>query len=288
MSRPTVQGDLQPVLALRQQGVAGVMRAGHAFHFFVDASTIRPMRSITVSKGQVRWPALGLGTWRLGENLGTRSAEMAAVRQAIDIGYRLIDTAEMYGDGGAESVVGDAVARAVREGACRREDLVIVSKVLPSNASSTGTVAACERSLQRLRCDWIDLYLLHWPGAHPLTQTLAGFARLRARGLIRHWGVSNFDFSAIQHLVGLRGGDDCAANQVCYSLSARGIDHDLRPWQRSRGMPVMAYCPIDQGSLAHHAALSGLARPLGLSAAQLALAWTMRDGDVMAIPKSVR
>jgi diketogulonate reductase-like aldo/keto reductase len=234
------------------------------------------------------WPALGLGTWRMGENARTRRAEVAAVRLALDIGYRLIDSAEMYGDGGAEEVVGVAVAEALRAGACKREELTIVSKVLPSNASSRGVVAACERSRRRLGVDTIDLYLLHWPGSHPLRETLQGFEQLRASGAIAQWGVSNFDLAAMNKLIALSGGDRCAANQVYYSLGERGIDFDLKPWQQQRGLPLMAYSPIDQSALAGDARVAALAMPLGLSAAQLALAWTLRDGNVIAIPKAVR
>jgi diketogulonate reductase-like aldo/keto reductase len=234
------------------------------------------------------WPALGLGTWRMGENARTRRAEVAAVRLAIEIGYRLIDSAEMYGDGGAEEVVGAALAEALRAGDCKREELTIVSKVLPSNASARGVVAACERSRQRLGIDMIDLYLLHWPGSHPLSETVQGFEQLRAQGAIAHWGVSNFDLAAMKKLVALPGGERCAANQVYYSLGERGIDFDLKPWQRQRALPLMAYCPIDQSALAGNAQVAALAAPLGLTAAQLALAWTLRDGNVIAIPKSVR
>jgi diketogulonate reductase-like aldo/keto reductase len=235
-----------------------------------------------------KWPALGLGTWRMGESARTRRAEVAAVRLAIEIGYRLIDSAEMYGDGGAEEVVGAALAEALRAGDCRREELIVVSKVLPSNASLRGVAAACERSRQRLGLDCIDLYLLHWPGSHPLAETLRGFEQLRAQGAIAQWGVSNFDLAVMKRLVMLPGGERCAANQVYYSLSERGIDFDLKPWQQQRAMPLMAYCPIDQSALAGDARVAALAAPLGLTAAQLALAWTLRDGNVIAIPKAVR
>jgi diketogulonate reductase-like aldo/keto reductase len=234
------------------------------------------------------WPVLGLGTWRMGEAARSRRGEIAAVRRAIEFGYRLIDTAEMYGDGGAEEVVGAAVAEALRAGDCRRDELTVVSKVLPSNASVRGAAAACDRSRMRLGLDAIDLYLLHWPGPHPLSATIEGFEALRARGAIAHWGVSNFDLRAMQRLIALPGGAACAANQVCYSLAARGIDFDLLPWQRERGLPLMAYCPIDQGSLAGDARIAALAQAHGLTAAQLALAWTLRDGGVIAIPKSAR
>jgi diketogulonate reductase-like aldo/keto reductase len=234
------------------------------------------------------WPSLGLGTWRMGESARSRRAEIAAVRSAIAMGYRLIDSAEMYGDGGAEEVVGAAVAQALRAGDCVREDLVIVSKVLPSNASARGVLAACERSRGRLGLDTIDLYLLHWPGPHPLAETVGAFEQLVGRGFIARWGVSNFDLAAMRRLLALPSGTACAANQVCYSMGTRGIDFDLLPWQRERQLPLMAYCPIDQGALAGESRLAALAQPLGLTAAQLALAWTLRDGGVIAIPKSVR
>lgn len=245
------------------------------------------MRTVTLADGSTRWPAVGLGTWRLGEVRGTRRSEVAAVRTALELGYRLIDTAEMYGDGGAEKVVGEAVQDALRDGTCRRDELVIVSKVLPHHASARGTVEACERSLRRLRMDWIDLYLLHWPGPHPVAQTLAGFDRLLARGLVRRWGVSNFDTRAMVQLLAVHGGQACATNQVCYSLQERGIDFDLRPWQAALRMPLMAYCPLGQGSLVSDARLVAMAQRVGLSPAQLALAWALRDGDVVAIPKAV-
>jgi len=234
------------------------------------------------------WPALGLGTWRMGERERERRAEVAAVRLALEMGYRLIDTAEMYGDGGAEAVVGEALADALRSGVCRREELVIVSKVMPQNASRRGVFEACDGSRARLRVDSIDLYLLHWPGPHPLRDTIAAFEQLRVRGAIVQWGVSNFDLPAMKKLVALPGGERCAANQVYYSLGERGIDFDLKPWQLERSLPLMAYCPIDQGAMARDLRVAALAAPLGLTAAQLALAWTLRDGGVMAIPKAVR
>lgn len=208
------------------------------------------------------------------------------MRAALELGYRVIDTAEMYGDGGAEEVVGEAVQQALRDGTCRREELVVVSKVLPHHASAQGTVEACERSVRRLRLDWIDLYLLHWPGPHPVAQTIAGFDRLLARGLIRHWGVSNFDARAMTRLLAFPGAQACAINQVCYSLQERGVEFDLGPWQAQRGMPLMAYCPLGQGALASDARLADLAQRAGMSPARLALAWAMRGGSVMAIPKA--
>lgn len=246
------------------------------------------MRTVQVAPDGTYWPALGLGTWRIGESAQSRRTEIAAVRLAFELGYRMVDTAEMYGDGGAEEVVGAALAQALRAGDLRRDEVVIVSKVLPGNATARGVVAACERSLKRLGVDRLDLYLLHWSGPHPLPETIAGFETLRERGAIARWGVSNFDLAAMRHLLALPGGDACAANQVYYSLGQRGIDFDLLPWQRASGLPLMAYCPIDQSTLATDRRLADIARPLGFSAAQLALAWTLREGGVIAIPKAAR
>jgi diketogulonate reductase-like aldo/keto reductase len=240
-------------------------------------------------------PVLGLGTWRMGESAARRGAELAAVRTAVDLGYRLFDTAEMYGEGGAESVLGEALADALRAGAVRREDLFIVSKVYPHNASRKGTVAALDRSRARLRLDHIDLYLLHWRGQHPLRETCAALDALRDGGRIAHWGVSNFDtddlqeLQAVQEELGLTAGAlGCAANQVYYSLSTRGPEFSLLPWQRAHGMPLMAYSPIDQGALLAEPALQALAQRRGATAAQLALAWVLAQDGVVAIPKAVR
>lgn len=231
---------------------------------------------------------LGLGTWRLGESRAAHAADVAAVRRALELGFRLIDTAEMYGDGGAERVVGEALAAAVRDGAVRRDDVFLVSKVLPSNASRTGAVEACERSLARLGVDHLDLYLLHWQGSHPLADTVAAFETLRERGLIRAWGVSNFDLDAVKTLWRLAPGGRCMANQVYYSASERGIEFDLLPAQRERGVATMAYCPIDQGALAADATFAAIGRRHGVTAAQAALAWLLRQPDVIVIPKAGR
>lgn len=233
-------------------------------------------------------PSLGLGTWHLGESARNRALEIAAVRLAIEIGYRVIDTAEMYGEGGAEEVIGQAVAEAMRAGTATREQLFIVSKVYPHNASRSGTVAACERSRRRLGLDHIDLYLLHWPGPHPLRETLAGFEALQAEGRILHWGVSNFDTDEMRALGRIAGGKRCTANQVYYSLSARGAEFDLLPWQRERSMPLMAYCPLDQGGLANQAVLRQIGARHGASASQVALAALMAEPGVMVIPKALR
>ena len=234
------------------------------------------------------WPALGLGTWRMGEAARARSAEVAAVRLALEIGYRVIDTAEMYGEGGAEQVVGQALAEAMRAGTVRRDEVFVVSKVYPHNASRAGLRAACERSRRRLGLDRIDLYLLHWRGELPLSETLAGFEALQSQGAIGQWGVSNFDVDDMEELLALPGGAACASNQVCYSLDERGAGFDLLPWLQRQGMPLMAYCPIGQGRLAADAALAEMGRRLGATASQLALAWAMQRSGVMAIPKAVR
>ena len=234
----------------------------------------------------LQMPTLGLGTWRLGEIRAQRSSEIAAVRSAIEIGYRLIDTAEMYGEGGSEEVVGQAVTEALRAGDLRRDELHIVSKVYPHNASRRGTLAACERSRKRLGLDRIDLYLLHWRGEHALADTAAAMHDLMAAGHIGHWGVSNFDVDDMQELMAVA--PDCAANQVYFSLSERGPEFSLLPWLRQHSMPLMAYSPIDQGTLARHKSLAAIGAPLGLTAAQLALAWVLARPGVVAIPKAVK
>jgi diketogulonate reductase-like aldo/keto reductase len=224
-------------------------------------------------------PALGQGTWKMGEAARARAGEVAAIRRGIELGMTLIDTAEMYADGGSEEVVAEAIAG-------QRDRVFLVSKVLPTNASANGTVAACERSLGRLRCDMIDLYLLHWRGRHPLAATIDGFERLKARGLIRDWGVSNFDADDLDELGALPGGNACATNQVYYALSQRGPEYGLVPAMAARAMPLMAYCPLDEGRLVEHPALVPIARRHGATTAQVALAWLLARPGVIAIPKS--
>lgn len=241
------------------------------------------MKTVALPGGETV-PALGLGTWRMGESARDRRAEVDAVRFALEIGYRLIDTAEMYGEGGAEEVVGEALLA----GPVRRDEAFVVSKVYPHNASHKGTISACERSLKRLRTDHLDLYLLHWRGSVPLAETVAAFEDLRLAGKIRYWGVSNFDVDDLRELWDVDDGTRCAANQVYYSAGQRGIEFDLLPWQRQHAVPVMAYCPIEQGSLARSARLQAVASARGISAAQLALAWALRQPDVIAIPKAVQ
>ena len=239
---------------------------------------------VSFPSGEVR-PALGLGTWRMGEEPARRHAETAALRLALEIGWRVIDTAEMYGNGGAERVCGQALAEAQTAGLSRSE-LFVVSKVLPHNASQAGVLAACEASLRRLRLDCIDLYLLHWRGTVALEQTVRGFETLQRRGWIRHWGVSNFDIDDMRELGEVPGGKACAANQVYFSLGARGVEFDLLPWQRLQQMPLMAYCPFDQGRLASHPGLLAVADRHGVRPAQVALAWLLRQPGVMPIPKA--
>jgi diketogulonate reductase-like aldo/keto reductase len=224
-------------------------------------------------------PRLGQGTWRMGESARKAKDEIAALQLGLDLGMMLIDTAEMYGDGGAELIVAEAIAG-------RRDEVFIVSKVLPENASRAGTIAACERSLERLRTDRLDLYLLHWRGCHPLKETLAGFQALMDKGLIRAWGVSNFDVADMAELLALPRGGAVAANQLLYNLARRGIEADLAPWSRARGIPIMAYSPIEQGRLLDDTAIASIAARHGASPAQVALAWLLRHQDVIVIPKA--
>jgi len=245
------------------------------------------MNTVSFPGGETR-PALGLGTWRMGEAARQRKAELAAVRSAVEMGYRVIDTAEMYGEGMAEEIVGEALADALRAGGVRRDEIFVVSMVYPHNASRQGALAACERSRRRLRLDTIDLYLLHWRGQHPLAETVAAFEQLQSDCRIRHWGVSNFDRDDIVELEGIAGGESCAANQVYYSLGERGAGFDLLPWLQHRGMPLMAYCPLDQGRLGKDEVLAAIGTRHGATAAQVGLAWLLAQPGVMAIPKAVR
>jgi diketogulonate reductase-like aldo/keto reductase len=233
-------------------------------------------------------PPLGLGTWHMGERGANAKGEVAAIRHSIELGFRLFDTAEMYGSGGAESVLGEAIDAAARAGDVKREDLIVVSKVLPSNADAKGMVAACERSRARLKLDAIDLYLLHWRGGVPLANTLRGFETLLQRGWIRRWGVSNFNADDMRELEALGdvAGQRCTANQVWYSLGQRGPGFELLPSMQQRGIELMAYCPLDEGRLAAHRGLQDFARAKGATASQVALAWLAMQTSVAAIPKS--
>ncbi|GHE20257.1 aldo/keto reductase [Halomonas urumqiensis] len=235
-------------------------------------------------------PSIGQGTWYMGEGLAPRRDEVRALQAGLEHGLRLIDTAEMYADGGAEEVVGEALVG-------RRDEAFLVSKVYPWNAGRDDAIAACERSLARLGTDHLDLYLLHWPGNVPLAETLEAFERLQASGKIHRFGVSNFDIDEMAQLAEVPGGDACAVNQVLYHLGSRGIEHSLLPWQRARGIPTMAYCPLAQaGSLRRellsHPEILDVASGLGITPTQLLLAWAIRPAegrrDVIAIPKATQ
>jgi diketogulonate reductase-like aldo/keto reductase len=236
------------------------------------------MRLITLA-GKESVPVLGMGTWGWGEDRGRRGDEIAALRTGLDLGLTVVDTAEMYADGGAEEVLGEALSG-------RRDAAYLVSKVLPSNASRSGTVAACERSLERLGTDRIDLYLLHWQGGHPLEDTLAAFQQLVDEGKIRSWGVSNFDRADLEELQGVAGSDGLSTDQVLYNLSRRGPEYDLLPWCADHELPVMAYSPIEQGRILDDPALAEVAQAHGVSPAAVALAWVLRRDGMCAIPKA--
>jgi diketogulonate reductase-like aldo/keto reductase len=237
------------------------------------------MRTVRLPDGTAV-AALGQGTWHMGEGERPPAQEATALRLGIELGMTLIDTAEMYADGRSEQVVADAV-----EGL--RDQVFIVSKVYPHNATRRGTAAACERSLKRLRTDWIDLYLLHWRGSAPFDETVGEFEKLRAAGKIRHWGVSNLDVSEMEAVLAAPGGAACAANQVLYNPEHRGIEFDLVPWCAAHRMPVMAYSPVGQaGRLLRAPALRGVAARHGVTAAQVAIAWSLRHPGTISIPKA--
>jgi diketogulonate reductase-like aldo/keto reductase len=236
------------------------------------------VKTIRLPSGE-KMPAFGLGTWRMGDDSASRVEEIATVRLALERGPALIDTAEMYGNGRAEQLVGEAIAG-------RRDKVFLVSKALPQNATRRGAVAACQRSLRRLGTDRLDLYLLHWRGNVPLAETLEAFLSLQQAGKIRHFGVSNLDLGDMQELWPLTGGSAVATNQVYYNLTHRGIEWDLLPWLRKRRIPTMAYSPIDEGRLPGNAKLVGFAKRHGMTAAQAALAWLLSKDDVVVIPKT--
>ena len=240
------------------------------------------MKTVTLPSGEAV-PALGQGTWHMGDDPSRRAEEIAALRLGLDLGLTLIDTAEMYGEGAAETLLGEALAG-------RRDEAFIVSKVYPHNATRAGTVAACERSLRRLGTDRIDLYLLHWRGGVPLAETAEVLGALQRAGKIRHWGVSNLDAADMRELWALPGkaGQGVAVNQLLYNLQRRGIEWSLLPWQREHGIATMAYSPIEQARLAADRRLGDFARRQGMTAAQAALAWLLTADDVIAIPKTSR
>jgi diketogulonate reductase-like aldo/keto reductase len=261
--------------------VAGALQAGAAERMaFSNKTKGLSMRTTKLSSGEAV-PVLGQGTWYMGDEPRRRADEIATLRQGLDLGMTLVDTAEMYGDGASEKLVGEAIAG-------RRDEVFLVSKVLPSNASRSGTIAACERSLRRLGTDRIDLYLLHWRGRTPFAETIAAFEALQDAGKIRHWGVSNMDVSDMQELLRAPGGDAVATNQVLYNLTRRGIEYDLLPQAQQSGLPLMAYSPIEQGRLADYPEVEDVAERHGVTAAQVALAWVLRQQGVIAIPKASR
>lgn len=223
--------------------------------------------------------ALGQGTWNMGEKATEAAGEIDSLIAGIDLGMNVIDTAEMYAEGGAEQIVGKAISG-------RRDEVFLVSKVYPWNASRKGTVDACERSLRRLGVDKIDLYLLHWRGEHPLADTVAAFETLVEQGKIGAWGVSNFDVGDMEELAAVPAGGNCVTNQVLYNLRRRGPEFDLLPWCRAKHMPLMAYSPLEQGNLLRNLELIRIAKAYHATTAQLALAFVLRQGDIIAIPKS--
>ena len=236
---------------------------------------LAPMKHKTFGTGGAGVSVIGQGTWYLDH--ADRRRAVATLQRGLDRGMSHIDTAEMYGD--AELVIAEAIAG-------RRDEVFLVSKVLPSNASRKGTITACERSLKRLKTDRLDSYLLHWPGSHPLEETVAAFEELKATGKIASWGVSNFDVDDMQDLVDLPDGANVVADQVLYNLAHRGIEYDLLPWCQRSGVPVMAYSPIEQGRVLGHGTLKTIAARLGATPAQVALAWVLRQDGVCAIPQS--
>jgi aldehyde reductase len=238
------------------------------------------MKMVTLPSGE-EIPALGQGTWYMGDKRETRAEEISTLQLGLDLGLRLIDTAEMYGEGKAEDLVGEAIAG-------RRDQAFLVSKVYPHNASRKGTIAACERSLTRMRTDRIDLYLLHWRGNIPFRETIEGFMALQKAGKIRYYGVSNMDLVDMQELFSLPGGEAVATNQLLYNLTRRGIEWDLLPWLRERKIPVMAYSPIEQSRLLSNPKLTDFTRRHGMTPVQAALAWLMAKGGTIAIPKTGR
>jgi diketogulonate reductase-like aldo/keto reductase len=243
-----------------------------------EKSMYDPIPTTTLPDGR-SIPVLGQGTWRMGDSAARKTDEVKSLQLGLDLGLTLIDTAEMYGNGASERVVGEAVRG-------RRDEAFIVSKVLPSNASRIGTEAACARSLKHLGVDHIDLYLLHWRGGYPLAETVAALEALKKSGKIGAWGVSNFDVDDMEELLDVPDGKNVAVNQVLYNLSRRGIEYDLLPWCQERSIPIMAYSPIEQGRLLHHPELIRVAKTYQATPAQIALAFLLERDGVISIPKS--
>ncbi|ODB65708.1 aldo/keto reductase [Paenibacillus polymyxa] len=243
-------------------------------------------------KSVIRWtdgrevPLIGQGTWHMGEKASLRQEEVRALQLGLELGMTLVDTAEMYAEGGAEEIVGEAIRG-------RRDDVYLVSKAYPHHADRQGLAQACEASLTRMGTEYMDMYLLHWRGNIPLEETIEGMEKLREQGKIRSWGVSNLDKSDMEELWSLSRSEACAVNQVLYHAASRGIEYDLLPWSRTNGVPVMAYCPIAQGGrlrrgLLEHPVMADIAASHGVTPSQIALAWVIRDGNVWAIPKAVQ
>ncbi|MCB4769141.1 aldo/keto reductase [Ancylobacter sp. Lp-2] len=238
------------------------------------------MKTVQLPGGE-KVPALGIGTWMMGERAAARKEETESVRLGVELGLKLVDTAEMYGEGACESFLGEALAGL-------RDKVFLVSKVYPHNASRAGVIAACERSLKRLKTDRLDLYLLHWRGGVPLAETIIGFEHLKSQGKISHWGVSNFDTDDMNELYETPGGEGCVTNQVLYNLTRRGPEWDLIPWLQQHEMPLMAYSPIEQGRIKTGGALGEVAAKHGAKPFQVALAWALRYPGNIVIPKASR
>ena len=236
------------------------------------------MRGLDLPSGETI-PALGMGTWHLAEGRHPPEVELATLRAGLDLGLTLIDTAEMYGGGASERLVGAAITG-------RRDEVFLVSKVMPQHATYDGVRAACEGSLRRLGTDRLDLYLLHWRGNVPLKETVRAFEDLKRRGLIRRWGVSNFDLPDMNELLQVPGGRAVETDQVLYNLTRRGIEWNLLPWCRQNGLPVMAYSPIEQGRLIGDPVLRGIGARHRATSAQVALAWVLAHPGVCAIPEA--
>ena len=236
------------------------------------------MKTLQLPSGR-EIPILGQGTWRMGEKASQKQAEITALRLGMDLGMTLIDTAEMYGDGGAERVVAEAISG-------RRNEVFLVSKVYPFNASYQGVINACDRSLSRLKTDYLDLYLLHWRGSIPLVETLEGLQHLKQVGKILDYGVSNFDTNDMEEAEALPGGKEIVTNQVLYNLMRRGIEWDLLPWCKQRQIPIMAYSPVEQQAFFNHSQLQDIAVKYNVTAIQIALSWLLHQDNVISIPKA--
>jgi diketogulonate reductase-like aldo/keto reductase len=271
------EGDATRALLLLKGGGGHIWPASQLVS--QGAMSNMPVLFVTCFPSGEAVPVLGQGTWTMGVDARRRKEEIASLRLGIDLGMTLIDTAEMYADGGAEKVVGQAIAG-------RRNEVFLVSKVLPEHATRRGTIVACERSLRRLRTDRLDLFLLHWREEIPLSETLEAFDKLLRAGKIRYWGVSNFDLNDMQELVGSRVGAGVAANEVMYNVKRRGIEYALMPWCRRRNITIIAYSPLDQGQLVRSRTLKDIALRHDATPAQVALAWLVRQKGVIAIPKA--